>query len=79
MGLIDYNFDLYYCNQTRIKLGSILKDNGDVKTMDEIINMIQRGSRMKTNSIMELSDKCKGCAVLASCKVGCYYNTLVGR
>jgi len=79
MGLIDYDFELYYCNQTRIKVGSILKDNGDVKTMDEITNMIQRGSRMKTNSIMELSEKCKECAVLASCKVGCYYNTLVGR
>ena len=77
--MIDYDFELYYCNQTRIKIGSILEDNGDVKTMDEINIMIQRGSRMKTNSIMELSEKCKECAVLASCKVGCYYNTLAGR
>jgi len=79
MGLIDYNFDLYYCNQTRIKIGSILKDNGDVKTMDEINSMIQSGSRIKTDSIIELSEKCKECSVVASCKVGCYYNTLVGR
>jgi radical SAM protein with 4Fe4S-binding SPASM domain len=79
LGLIDYNFDLYYCNQTRIKIGSILKDNGDVKTMDEINSMIQSGSRIKTDSIIELSEKCKECSVVASCKVGCYYNVLVGR
>ena len=79
IGLIDYNFDLYFCNQTRIKIGSLLKNNGDVKTMDEINDMIQSGSRIKTDSIIELSEKCEKCAVVASCKVGCYYNTLAGR
>jgi len=78
LGLIDYNFDLYYCNQTRIKLGSILKDDNTFKTMDEIFNMIQCASSMKTESILELSDKCRSCHVVASCKTGCFYNSLVG-
>jgi len=77
MGLIDYNFDLYYCNQTRIKLGSILNENGQPKTLPEIEEMIQRGSKIKSDSIKDISEKCSRCPVVAACKVGCYYNSLV--
>lgn len=76
IGLIDTNFDIYFCNQTRIKLGSLLNDNGDPKPLKEVVEMIQGGSKIKVEQIKNLSDKCRQCPVLASCKVGCYFNTL---
>lgn len=77
MGLIDWNFDLYYCNQARIKIGSILNDNGKPKSMIDIVKMInQKGTSIKTEKIMELSDMCRDCAALPACKLGCFYNTL---
>jgi len=79
MGLIDHNFDLYYCNQTRIKLGSILDESGNPKSMETINEMIKVGSRIKLEQIINLSDKCKNCNALPVCKVGCYYNTLRGK
>jgi radical SAM protein with 4Fe4S-binding SPASM domain len=79
MGLIDHNFDLYYCNQTRIKLGSILDDDGNPKSIETIHEMIQVGSRVKLEQIIKLSDKCKNCTALPVCKVGCYYNILRGK
>lgn len=77
MGLILPNFDMYFCNQTRIKLGSILDENGEPRKMEDITEMIQRFSSVKTKAIKELSPKCAKCAVVASCKVGCYYTTLL--
>jgi radical SAM protein with 4Fe4S-binding SPASM domain len=76
MGLIDYNFDLYFCNQTRLKIGSILNREGNPKTLDEITHMLQGITKVKADKISEMSDKCKECRVLSSCKVGCYYNAL---
>lgn len=76
MGLIDYNFDLYHCNQTRIKLGNILNDDGNIKTLEDITLMLQKGAKLKVDSIMELSDKCRKCVALPNCKIGCYYNAL---
>lgn len=77
MGLTDWNFDFYYCNQTRIKLGSVLNDDGEPKDMKEMIDMINNiGTRVKVNKIMELSDKCKNCNALMTCKLGCFYNKL---
>lgn len=76
MGLIDYNFDLYYCNQTRFKIGSMLDTNGNLKSFDEINHMLQGMPKVKTDKICEMSDKCKECRALSSCKVGCYYNAL---
>jgi radical SAM protein with 4Fe4S-binding SPASM domain len=62
VGLITSDFDLYYCNQTRIKLGSTLN-----KSIPEINEMIQ--VRKKINHI-----KCNDCEVINKCGVGCYYN-----
>jgi len=76
LGLIDYNFDLYFCNQTRIKLGSVINQDGTFKSMDEIRDMIKVGPSKKVTGIKKLSNKCKRCVSLATCKVGCYYNTL---
>ena len=78
MGLILPNFDLYFCNQTRIKVGSILDENGEPKMMDEILAMLQPFSPKKTECIKALNPKCRECPVVASCKVGCYYTTLLG-
>jgi radical SAM protein with 4Fe4S-binding SPASM domain len=77
MGLIDYNFDLYFCNQTRIKIGSVLNSNGTPKYIPEIEKLLQPKSKEKTIAIKNLSNKCRECPVVASCKVGCYYNTMV--
>lgn len=77
IGLIDHNFDLYYCNQTRIKLGSLLDDSGNPISESELRKMIQRGPMTKVEQIKGLRDKCMRCPALASCKLGCYYNTLI--
>jgi len=77
MGLILPNFDIYFCNQTRIKLGSLLDDNGEPKSVEALTEMLQKYSKIKTESVKQLSPKCKVCPVVASCKVGCYYTTLL--
>jgi len=76
LGLIAYNFDIYYCNQTRIKLGSLLDENGNPKSVDELHEMIQQAPTLKVEQIKKVSDKCRTCNSLPVCKVGCYYNTL---
>lgn len=77
IGLIDWNFDLYYCNQTRIKLGSILDENGEPKSLPELVNLITPKYGFKTECIRNLREECKNCKSLNMCRVGCYYNTLV--
>ena len=77
MGLILPNFDIYFCNQTRIKLGSLLDANGEPRPIEEVTIALQQFSKIKTDSVKELSPKCKVCPVVASCKVGCYYTTLL--
>jgi radical SAM protein with 4Fe4S-binding SPASM domain len=77
VGLIAYNYDIYYCNQTQIKLGSLLNEDGSVKSVQDLNYMIKEATKMKVEQIAELSNKCKNCAALSTCKVGCYYNTLV--
>jgi radical SAM protein with 4Fe4S-binding SPASM domain len=79
LGLIDTDFDLYYCNQTQIKLGSLLNDDNSFKTMDEIQKMIADGPRTKIKCIEQISKECKECPSLSVCRVACYYNTLKRR
>jgi len=76
MGLIDHNFDLYFCNQTRIKIGSILDENGDPMLVPDIMNILHKYSCVKTDNVKELSEKCRDCGAVASCKTGCFYNSL---
>jgi len=77
-GLIDTAWDLWYCNQTRIKLGSLIKENNELMRLPEIVNKyITPGHKIKTNCIKNLREKCKNCNALDTCRVGCYYNTLV--
>ena len=77
MGLIFPNFDIYFCNQTRMYVGNLLNENGTPKGMPEILEMLQPFSKKKTDNVKNLSEKCNGCPVVASCKTGCYYTTLV--
>jgi radical SAM protein with 4Fe4S-binding SPASM domain len=77
MGLIQTNFDLHFCNQTDLKIGSILNEDGSPKLMDDIQKMLLPFSKKKTDCIRNISPKCRECPVVSSCKVGCYYTTLV--
>lgn len=80
LGLIATNFDLYFCNQTRIKLGSILNEDGTPKYIGEIEDIIRTAPAMKTLAVEGLSKKCgEYCTVLPLCKAGCYYNVLESR
>ena len=73
IGLIDWNFDLYYCNQTRIKLGSVLN-----KSIPEINKMVDKAYNKKIDRIREINEKCKNCILINKCRVGCYYNKIKG-
>jgi len=77
MGLIDWNFDLYFCNQTRIKIGSILDKHGYPMLVPEIMKTLHKYSCVKTDNVKDLSEKCRSCGVVASCKTGCFYNSVV--
>lgn len=68
IGLIDWNFDLYYCNQTRIKLGTILN-----KSIPELNEMVQNSREKKIDNI-KLNKKCQHCELINKCGMGCYYN-----
>jgi radical SAM protein with 4Fe4S-binding SPASM domain len=76
LGLIDTEFNLLYCNQSRIKLGTLLNEDGTFKNMNEIEAMIAVGPRTKVEKIEQISKKCKDCSALPLCRLGCYYNTL---
>jgi len=78
IGLIDWNWDFWYCNQTRIKLGSVLKESGELKTVVDLMNeYITPSHGFKTECIKNLRTECNDCPAVSSCRVGCYYNTLV--
>ena len=77
LGLIDWNFDLHYCNQTRIKIGSVLNEDGNMLSLPEINEMIRAAPQMKCQAVREYSEKCRNCNALPICKVGCYFNTLL--
>lgn len=79
LGLIDTDFNLYHCNQTGIKLGTLLNDDNSFKNMDEIQEMIAVGPRTKIECIEQISKECKKCPSLPVCRVACYYNTLKRR
>lgn len=70
LGLVQTNFDLYHCNQTGIKLGSLLKDNKLV-SYEEILKMLLKGSALKKQVIMK-NEKCQSCQSLDMCLLGCF-------
>jgi len=51
LGLIDWNFDLHYCNQTRFKIGNVLNEDGNMLSLPEINEMIKTAPQMKCGII----------------------------
>lgn len=77
-GLINANWDFQYCNQTRIKLGTVLKEDGTLKNMVDLQNeYITPAHTLKTENIKKLREECRDCGALNVCRVGCFYNSLV--
>jgi radical SAM protein with 4Fe4S-binding SPASM domain len=77
LGLIDWNYDLHFCNQTRFKIGSVLDENGNMLPLPVINEMIvKKAPQIKVNNIRKYSEKCRNCSALPYCKIGCYYNVL---
>lgn len=74
MGLIQANFDLYYCNQTRIKIGSILDEKGKPRAMKEIQEMLHKAPQIKLDGIKAEFPRCRNCPAVTTCKMGCFYN-----
>jgi radical SAM protein with 4Fe4S-binding SPASM domain len=79
VGLIDCKFDLYFCNQTRIRLGSMLDENGALLPLSRIEEMVRDAPGIKIRAIEKLSPRCKRCPSLDLCKMGCWYNRAVRR
>jgi radical SAM protein with 4Fe4S-binding SPASM domain len=77
VGLIQANFDVYHCNQTQIKIGSMLDKKGNPKTYPELLEMAHQGRLMKFRSMKKISDRCRECPDLNTCRAGCYYNHLL--
>jgi sulfatase maturation enzyme AslB (radical SAM superfamily) len=70
LGLLDTNFDLWYCNQTGIKIGNVFV-NGKPRTMDEIHRMIRHMPNEKVQQVT--LDKCMNCPAQITCKTACWF------
>ena len=65
IGLVDPDFVLFYCNQTRIKIGSV-----ENKTIDQIEEMIQSAPQKK---LEHLGRPCSMCPASTVCKAACWF------
>jgi hypothetical protein len=70
LGLLDTNFDLWYCNQTRLKVGNVFV-NGKPRTMDEIQRMLRDMPMQKQQQV--ILDKCLNCPAQITCKTACWF------
>ena len=73
IGLIDTQWNLHYCNQTRIEIGNI---NG--LTIPEIEKLIQSAPRSKIILLKNISKKCRSCPAIVTCKARCWMRQLQG-
>ena len=69
IGLLDTNFDLWYCNQTRLKIGNAFV-NKSPRSIEEIHRMIRDMPAVKQRSLPE---KCQRCPAITTCKSACWY------
>lgn len=76
VGLIQANFDVYFCNQTEIKIGSMLDEDGNPKSYPELLKMVSVAPSVKIQNMQIKSDKCGNCEWLLTCRAGCYYDHL---
>ncbi len=73
LGLLDTNFDLWYCNQTRIKIGNVLHKDGQPKDIQEVMKLIQIAPKIKEGRVSNYQWKCRQCPSLPTCKTACWY------
>lgn len=73
LGLLDTNFDLWYCNQTRIKIGNVLHKDGSPRNMQDILSTIQMAPRIKEGRVSNYQHRCRNCPSLPTCKTACWY------
>lgn len=69
LGLMDTNFDIWYCNQTRLKVGNAFV-NGKPRQIEEILRMLRD---MPCKKCAELIGKCRECPAQITCKSACWY------
>jgi hypothetical protein len=70
LGLLDTNFDLWYCNQTRIKVGNMFV-NGHPRRMEEVHRML---ADMPCKKCESLRPECQKCPAKDTCKTGCWHD-----
>lgn len=73
LGLLDTNFDLWYCNQTRLKICNVLEKDGTPKDMNWIMSQIQKMPCRKEKTVSSYSYVCRNCRALPSCKTACWF------
>ena len=71
IGLVNTDWSLEYCNQTRINLGNIKG-----KTIPEITKMLQLAPKMKYELVKTISEKCANCPAFSTCKAKCWCGQL---
>ncbi|MGD9643051.1 MAG: radical SAM/SPASM domain-containing protein [Elusimicrobiales bacterium] len=71
-GLVTTNFDLYFCNQTWMKLGNIFHKNGEPLSLFEVNTLIDEGVRKKVTALKDGHPECRDCKVLELCKGRCF-------
>lgn len=69
LGLLDTNFDLWYCNQTRLKIGNVFV-KGKPRKMEEIHRMLRDMPALKQKALPE---KCERCLAVTTCKSACWF------
>jgi sulfatase maturation enzyme AslB (radical SAM superfamily) len=71
IGLIDTEWNLHYCNQTRIELFNI--KGLEIPKVNE---MIQSAPGMKVDLVKSISEKCRNCPAVVTCKTKCWCRQL---
>jgi hypothetical protein len=70
IGLLDTNFDLWYCNQTHIKIGNMFV-NGKPRKMEEITRMLRDMPGKKCAEMCRT--QCTECSAKTACKSACWF------
>jgi hypothetical protein len=74
LGLLDTNFDLWYCNQTRLKIGPVLEKNGEPRDVQEVLKLVKNMPAKKCKEVSKYNYRCRNCRALPSCKTACWFN-----
>ena len=69
LGLLDTNFDIWYCNQTRLLIGNAFHGNTP-RQIEDLKWLLQEMPGIKAD---DLNGKCRKCPALITCKSACWY------